>query len=56
MAKDFGMGQLIAFFTFHSFLKTLRTWVWVFSLYFQLVAAFAHFSITKDMSLIEVYT
>jgi hypothetical protein len=56
MAKDFGMGQLNAFSTFHSFLKTFRTWVWVFSLYLWLVATFAHFSITKEMSLFEVYT
>jgi hypothetical protein len=55
MAKDFGRGQLNAFSTFHSFFKTIKTWVWVFSLYFGLVGTFAHFSITKEMSLTEVY-
>jgi hypothetical protein len=56
VAKDFGMGQLNAFSIFHKFFKTIRTWVWVFSLYFGLVATFAHFSLTKEMSLIEGYT
>jgi len=56
MVKDFGTGQLNAFSTFHLFLKTIRTWVWVFIPYFGLVATFAHLSITKEMSLIEVYT
>jgi len=56
MAKDFGMGQLNSFSTFCLFFKTIRTWVWVFSLYFKLVVAFVHFTITKEMSWIEVYT
>jgi hypothetical protein len=56
VAKDFGMGQWNAFSIFHKFLKTIKTWVWVFSLYFGLVAVFAHLSITKQMRLIEVYT
>jgi hypothetical protein len=56
MAKDFGMGQLNAFSTFHVFSKTIKTWVWVFNFYFKLVITFVHFSITKEMNWIEVYT